>query len=146
MAIFFIFLYTIVMIVKTKQIPSSISETYYMGGGVWFTITLFISMFLLGSGLFELSEGSNWQFLSFITAAGMGFVGAAPQFHDIEKTMHYSGAITLITGSQLWLIVFSNPIVLFIWLSSILWTRSEKMMFWCEITALLSMVIGMFFI
>ena len=71
LGIFFVVVYTTIMCIHMKCIPPSISETFYHGGGVFFTITLFVSSILITMGLLDLSDGSPWQFVSFFTGAGI---------------------------------------------------------------------------
>lgn len=141
-----VLMYTAIMVSKCGYIPPSISETFYLGGGYWFTITLFAASFLITAGLLELTEGETFQFVSFLTGAGMGFVGAAPHFHDSEKTIHYIGAFVLLIGSQLWLSLFVSPWCLLLWLTSIFWIFGDKKMFWCEMTAIFSVGFGLLFL
>ena len=130
------------MIAKTKHIPDSISDTYYEGAGNWFTIVMFIASFLLIAGMLEMTKDSYWQFVSFFTGAGMALVGAAPKFKTGEKIVHYLGASVLLAGSQMWLLLFGNPLALLVWLTALLWYKSKKKIFWCEIICLLSVLLG----
>ena len=134
--------YTLFMIFKTKHIPESVSDTYYEGAGNWFTIVMFIAALLVIIGMLDMTEGSYLQFVSFFTGAGMALVGAAPKFKTGERLTHYLGAGTLLVGSQIWLILFGNPWVLLIWLSTPLWIKSNKKIFWCEVICLLSVLLG----
>lgn len=134
--------YILFMIFKTKHIPESVSDTYYKGAGYWFTIIMFIASFLIIIGMLNMTEGSYLQFVSFFTGAGMALVGAAPNFKTGERLVHYTGASVLLFGSQIWLIIFGNPWVLLIWLSTPLWWKDRRRTFWIEIICLLSVLIG----
>lgn len=134
--------YTLFMIVKTKHIPDSISDTYYEGAGNWFTIIMFVASLLLIIGMLDISEGSYWQFVSFFTGAGMALVGAAPKFKTGERVIHYLGASVLLVGSQMWLLLFGNPLALLVWISIPLWWKSKQRIFWCEIICLLNVLLG----
>lgn len=138
-------IYTVVLCIKNKCIPPSISETFYLGGKYWFTATLFVSSILIAMGLLDLSY-EPWQFISFLTAAGMALVGAAPHFHDYEHKIHYAGAITLLVGSQIWICLFSSPWILVAWLSALVWFKTKQRMFWCEILCILTVAVSLFFI
>lgn len=139
--------YVFIMIIKTKSIPSSISETYYLGGGNWFSIVMFITSFLMTIGMLNLTENSNWQFLSFLTGGSLLFVGCAPQFHEnFVKTVHYCGAFTLLIGSQIWIIIFSSPYVLLTWLLGIFWFKTEEKVFWIEMTCIINLLLSLIFI
>lgn len=137
-----VIIYTLFMIAKSKHIPDSISDTYYEGAGNWFTIIMFVASLLLIIGMLDISEGSYWQFISFFTGAGMALVGAAPKFKTGEKVVHYLGASVLLVGSQMWLLLFGNPLALLVWISIPLWWKSKQRTFWCEIICLLSVLLG----
>lgn len=137
-----VIIYTLFMIAKSKHIPDSISDTYYEGAGNWFTIIMFVASLLLIIGMLDISEGSYWQFVSFFTGAGMALVGAAPKFKTGEKVVHYLGASVLLVGSQMWLLLFGNPLALLVWISISLWWKSKQRIFWCEIICLLSVLLG----
>lgn len=134
--------YILFMIFKNKHIPDSVSDTYYEGAGSWFTIIMFIASFLVIIGMLNMTEGSYLQFVSFFTGAGMALVGAAPKFKTGEEIVHYLGASVLLFGSQLWLLIFGNPWVLLIWLSTPLWWKDKRRTFWIEIICLLSVLLG----
>lgn len=141
-----VLIYTTFMIARCGYIPPSISETFYLGGGYWFTLTLFVASFLITAGLINLTEGETFQFISFFTGSGMAFVGASPHFHDSEKIIHAIGACVLLVGSQLWLSMFVSPWCLLLWITSLFWIFGKNQIFWCEITAILSVGVGMPFL
>lgn len=130
------------MLIKNQHIPESVSDTYYEGAGYWFTIIMFIASFLIIIGMLDMTDGSYLQFVSFFTGAGMALVGAAPNFKTGERLVHYTGASVLLFGSQIWLIIFGNPWVLLIWLSTPLWWKDKRRIFWIEILCLLNILIG----
>lgn len=135
--------YIIGICIYSKKIPESISETYYLGGGIMFTITMLIVSLLTMIGLLDLSEGSNWQFLSFITSAGILFVGAAPQFkEDFISKVHYGGALSLMVGSQLWVVFLSNPYILLIWVTALIWGWLKQWLLFLELTCIISLYLG----
>lgn len=140
--------YLSVMIAVDGRIPESISETYYRGGGVWFTLVMMVSGILTAAGLLSLSEGSDWQFLSFFTGAGMCFVGASPLFKDkcLEQLVHYISAIVLIFCSQVWIMAHATPWLMLCWLSAHLWGKTKQYMFWLEITAITTIGLAMLFV
>lgn len=147
LGILIVLIYTITLCVKNKTIPPSVSETWYMGGKHWFTITMFIASFLVIAGLLNLTEGSNWQFISFLTGIGMAFVGAAPEFHEeFAGKVHMGGAIALLAGSQLWVTLFSTPWCLLCWLPAIWWLTTPQKVFWCEMTAIASVALSLLFV
>lgn len=134
--------YTLFMIFKNKHIPDSVSDTYYEGAGNWFTIVMFIAALLVIIGMLNMTEGSYLQFISFFTGAGMALVGAAPKFKTGERLTHYLGAGTLLIGSQIWIIIFGNPLALLVWLSIPLWWKDKRKIFWIEMICLLSVLLS----
>ena len=81
--------------------PEMVSSTYYQGGGIWFTVVMWIvgiSMMIctLGSGI-------GIQALAFLGCGGLMFVGAAPKFlDDDERSVHKGGAIVSAVGCVGW--------------------------------------------
>ena len=141
-------------------IPSSISNTYYLfeekhkGMGWLFTLFCWSVAFTLLPSLLEVTDES-YQFCVFLTCAGMGFVGAAPQFKmDMTGTVHYVSAAFCMIFSQLWAILTCWWIPLIIWLIYIISTtvfmkkhkganlrdkfRQTKPMFWIEVASFTS--------
>lgn len=156
---FLIFIsYIVAAIVVFKTVPKSLSETYYMyqnkkKGLEWlFPSLILIMVATLMPSWIELSEGSNWQFLSFLCPASLLFVGAAPAFRscDIESKVHtYSATLAAIFG-LLWIILFI-PYGMWIILGSVLVilalslstkTLKSSFTFWLEMVAFLSVYIG----
>ena len=60
-----VLMYTAIMVSKCGYIPPSISETFYLGGGYWFTITLFAASLLITAGLLELTEVRHFNLFHF---------------------------------------------------------------------------------
>lgn len=135
--------YIIFMIIKLRKIPDSVSDTYYEGAGNWFTIVMFISGILMTIRLLDISQDSAWSFISFLSGAGMLFVGAAPKFKGGEKIIHFAGATTLLIGSQIWICMYACPLVLLTWLTAPLWIKRKQKMFWCEIVCLFNIFISL---
>lgn len=147
-ALTFIWCYLCIMISIDGHLPESISETYYKGGGTWFIFVMMVSGILTAAGLLSLSEGSDWQFLSFFSGAGMCFVGASPLFKNkgLEQVVHYTGAIVVIFCSQMWILAHVTPWLLLSWLTAFFWGRTKKYMFWLEITAITTIGLAMIFV
>lgn len=144
--IFIALVYTTVMCIKLKTVPKSISDTMYLGGGNWFTYAMVLSSILVTIGMMMLTEESNWQFLSFLTGASLGFVGTAKNFKEkLEGFVHYGAAILMFTCSQLWVIIFCSAWPMVTWLSILAWYRSNQKMFWCEITCIINILVGLLF-
>jgi hypothetical protein len=147
-------LYVGISLLVFKEIPTSLSNTYYMYKDIkdWlkylFPIMMFsISGLLLPSWL-DATEGSNLQFLSFLTCASIMFVGAAPNFKgvSIENRVHTISAIIAAICSMLWCIfvvgswgIILGYLILILGLSLITKTLKTSYTFWLEMVAFLSL-------
>ena len=94
-AIFMFLIYNIVALVLFG-VPKSLSMTYYLFKNKVDTLKFLfpammtmLTVFLMPCWL-QMSEGSNFQFTAFLSAAGVLFVGAAPAFLDssLENMAH----------------------------------------------------------
>ena len=93
-------------------VPQSLSNTYYLyneqkqGLGNLFCVSVFLMSGLLMPAWLELSNGSMFQFLSFLTCASLMFVATAPKFKSttIESTIHTASAICAAVFGMLWTI------------------------------------------
>ena len=152
--------YIIISCMIFKEVPNSLSNTYYMYKQkkeylkFLFPIMMFtISSLLLPSWL-NITEGSNWQFLSFLTCASIMFVGAAPNFKNvgIENKVHTIAAIIsaicalswcLIIVPNSWIIILINLIIILL-LAFITNTIKKSYTFWLELIAFLSLYFSLF--
>lgn len=140
-------IYVASMLFKIKMIPPSISETYYLGGKSFFTLSLIASGFLLSAGLITLSNESPWTFLGFFAGGSLLFIGAAAQFkEELTKEVHYGGAAVLTLASQAWICIFATPWIMLLWLTSLLWIRTSQYIFWAEIVIIASLLLAMIFV
>ena len=133
-------------------VSSSLSMTAYKFAEIntnlryLFTITLFLMGFSLMPAWLEISEGTTYQFLSFLTCASILFVGATPNFldkgvHIIHSVAAYSSAVFGLT----WMFIYSPfswiiiPIAAIVILMSIL-TKTIKTSYeyWLEMIAFYS--------
>lgn len=93
---------------KRYGVPEMISSTYYQGGGVWFTLVMWVVA--LTMMVATLGSGVGAQFLAFLGCGGLMFVGAAPKFLDKdERPIHKGGAIVSAFGCVGWCLT-ANPI------------------------------------
>lgn len=139
--------------VRLFGIPTSLSETFYLYKGKkdWMRILfpwMMVSMaVLLMPSWLTISEGSPWQFTSFLAAASIIFVGSAPSFRDddLTSTVHVVSAIIaavmsiawVCLVSQLWYIVLAwFVIIIAIGYSSRTLNRSKT--YWLELTAFMA--------
>lgn len=142
LTLYIILLYILIISIKCKKLPTSVSETYYLGAGNVFSILMSISSFLLMMSLLDISDGNNFQFIAFIASSGLLLVGIAPRYQDYQKTLHYIGAILLLLGSQIFIYIFGNPKSLLIWLIYILFIRSKYSLLICELLCIILMLIN----
>lgn len=93
-----------------REIPRSISDTFYMYNdvapklGYIFTAFMTIEAFLIASPMTALGTFEWWQFLGFLCPAGLAFCGCAPLFKGDKfvKRVHFSGAILSVTAGLTW--------------------------------------------
>ena len=127
-------------------IPESLSNTYYLwkeknGKGWLFPLMMYAVVILMMPAWISLSEGSNFQFLSFLAPASIMFVGTAPRFKDgdLENKVHTISAIIAAVCSLAW-VALVTPYwwVMLIWLGFIalaaILTSSYKtcLVYWLE--------------
>ena len=93
-------------------IPPSLSETYYLYKDKWnigfvFPIMMYLVVGFMMPAWLTLSEGSPFQFLSFLAPASIAFVGTAPAFKSssLENSVHTVAAIVAAICSLLWVIL-----------------------------------------
>lgn len=115
------------------SIPESLSNTYYLykekyNKGWLFCLMMYAVVALMMPAWISLSEGSNFQFLSFLAPAAIMFVGTAPRFKDfkLENKVHSYSAIIAAICSILWVIIVTP--------------------YWCIIIGWLVCTIGMAYI
>ncbi len=156
-AIFMFLIYNIVALVLFG-VPKSLSMTYYLFKNKIDTLKFLfpalmtmLTVFLMPCWL-EMSEGSNFQFTAFLSAAGVLFVGAAPAFlnSSLENMVHQVSACICAAAALAWiclvtpywyiiLIVFA-VIALIAWLTK---TLKTSYIYWLEMVAFISTFISM---
>jgi hypothetical protein len=138
------------MIYKTKQIPQSISATYYsLEHKYWFGITMLLTAAFLMPVMLEVTP-ENYTYLAFFSCIGVVMVAVAPNFREagIDQVTHRLGATISILASQLW-IYFMNPKMLFIWIIPVMvyilkylrFKYVNNVLFWIEVCAFASIYI-----
>ena len=133
-------------------IPKSLSMTYYLYKDLTpkgnlkalFPFMMYIVVAFMMPAWITMSEGSNWQFLSFLAPASILFVGTAPAFKssDLENTVHQVSAYLAAAFSIAW-ICLVTPFwwIVLIWLGVIalcsIMTSSYKsgLIYWLEMVA-----------
>ena len=116
---FIIFIGYILFILFRFGLLPSISQSYYAlegekkGLGVVFYLVFMTMIFTLIPYWLEITS-ENTQFIAFLSAAGLGFVGAAPAFKlDLEGKVHVISAKACAVFSVLWIVFNSTlPIII----------------------------------
>lgn len=109
-------IYIIVVLIKFRSIPPSISETYYrLKHKAFFGWTMFISAISLMPVIIDISE-ETYQIFAFLACAGVALIGTSPKFKDerLESKVHEIGAIALLVSSQTW-VALTNPLLHLFW-------------------------------
>ena len=155
-AIFMFLIYNIVALVLFG-VPKSLSMTYYLFKDKVDTLKfLFPAMMtMLATVLMpcwlQMSEGSDFQFTAFLSAAAVLFVGAAPAFKSssLENSVHQVSAyicaaaaiacICLVTPYWYVILIVLAVIALIAWLTK---TWKTSYIYWLEMVAFVSTFIS----
>ena len=130
---FFIYLIYNGITLKLFGVPQSLSMTFYLlqekknWTRIFFPIMMVGMAFLLLPAWLEISVGSLFQFLAFLTVTGIIFVGAVPTFKssDLENTVHMTSAIVAAIFAILWVILVSK-----LWWTIVLWIATLGLTMW----------------
>ena len=132
-ASFIIFiLYIVYILLKAKEIPISVSRTYYYL--TWkpaFTLIIWLVGLLLLPEFMDAAKNATTQVIPFATIFGVFLVGASPQILEdkAEKQAHMIGAGLAGIFSQLWVMLYGNQLFLFDWIlpgAILFWTLGKK--------------------
>lgn len=155
-AIFMFMIYNAVVLLLFG-VPKSLSMTYYLFKDRQNILKVLFPcmMTLLGSFLMpcwiEMSEGSPFQFLSFLSAGALLFVAFAPAFKesDLENTVHQVSAYCCAAFAMLWIILVTPYwyvilIVLSVIATLAIVTKTVKSsyIYWLEMVAFISTFIA----
>ena len=155
-AMFMFFVYNIVALLLFG-VPKSLSDTYYLFKERNSTLKfLFPSMmtllaFFLMPAWIEMSEGSNFQFTAFLSAAAVLFVGAAPAFKDsdMENKVHSISALICAAAAMAWICLVTPYwyviliiLAVVIGLSIVTKTWKTCYIYWLEMVAFVSTFIS----
>ena len=150
-AIFLFFIYNIVSLL-IFGVPKSLSATFYLYKErldvlkVLFPATIGMLVICLMPCWLHISHGSNFQFLSFLSAMSLAFVGASPSFNEsLEGVVHKVSAYLCALCAILWIILVTPfwyviLIVLVAIIAAALLTKTWKTcyVYWLEMVAFLS--------
>ena len=96
------------------DVPESLSNTYYLykeksNKGWLFPLMMYAVVALMMPAWISLSEGSSFQFLSFLAPSAIAFVATAPAFKsdDLENVVHTTAAIVAAICSLAWVAVIT---------------------------------------
>ena len=141
------------VVLRLFGIPKSLSMTFYLfqekkkWTRIFFPIMMISIAFLLLPAWLEISALSSLQFLAFLAAAGILFVGAAPAFKssNLENTVHMTSAIVAAIFAILWVVLVSK-----LWWVILVWsaitglimlvtkTVKSSYIYWLETIAFMS--------
>lgn len=130
-------------------VPRSLSNTYYLyedrcNKGWLFCAMIYLVVAFMMPAWITMSEGSDFQFLSFLAPASLMFVGTAPRFKDsmMENRVHSASAIIAATCSLLWvglvtpywwvIIAWAGLVAAISWLTK---TWKSGLVYWLETVA-----------
>lgn len=125
---------------------NSISHTVYQWGNLDQSLTMFFTIFCWSVAIpllvywIEYSP-TDQNFLPFLAAAGLCFVGASPMFmsEEMERKVHVAATIVCASAAYLWTLIFGNYIIGIsaIILSLVLYPtlKRENKLYWLEIIA-----------
>lgn len=151
-AIFLFAIYNIIVLMLFG-VPKSLSMTYYLFKSrqnslkIMFPTMVVLLCILLIPCWLTLSEGSNFQFLSFLAPMALMFVGFTPLFNDADmhKMIHDIAAYSCVVFALLWIILVTSYwyiiLIVFILISIIaIATKTWKTCYtyWLEIVVFIS--------
>lgn len=133
-------------------VPDSLSESYYIlekaypnKSTKWlFTLLCYTVMFTVLIPWLNISN-PNLQFLSFLSASGLGFVGTAPLFKSHQHTIHVAGAALCGLFSQAWLVASGYwylPLIALGTMAIPYSIQKKNKVFYAEMAAFLSTYLG----
>ena len=141
-----IFVYTVYIIYKTKDIPVSLSCSVYdlnIKNRWIFTIVMWIVGFMISPCLFAVASEST-KILAFFTIGGLIGVGVDPLVKGEKNLVHYISAIICGISSQI-LLFLDIPLVLLLWglyiPYTLIWEFSGKNMFFAELIMIIQIML-----
>jgi len=131
--------------IKKFGVPHSISETYYLlkrenkKKSVLFPFWAYATAIPLMIAWLNMTEGKDYQFLSFFAPAGLMFVGAAAQFKEkLTDKVHYGGAAICLIAAVILVVIWGYlGLTLICFFAAVLIIyKYGKPIFWVEIAGL----------
>lgn len=136
-------IYNLIVWIKYKVVPVSISETSYIFGGnkrYFFTLYCIIMTFILTPQLLSILP-EKYGFISFLMCTGFAFAGVSPLFKSgMDKIVHYMSAAISFVAFIIIMILFMNwwYVVAFIvpYIGLLIWKR-ECYVYFAEMLAII---------
>lgn len=129
-------------------IPNSLSQTYYLWKskaniGYVFTASMAAVVLAMMPAWITISEGSSFQFLSFLAPAAIMFVAMAPAFmsSDLENKVHSISAICAAVFALAWVVLVAGMWwIILVWLALVvaaaIWSKTiPAYVYWLETIA-----------
>ena len=148
--------YLILLYILFKWLPS-ISQSFYEfkeryeEKWAWvFTVALLLFAIPIMIAGLDKTAGNTFQFLAFIAPAGIIFTAVAPRFkEDLEKDVHYRGALTGIVGAMLGILLMMQfYYIAFIGMTGIAllgWLKVKNQLYWLEVLVFYLYAISLLF-
>lgn len=144
-----IILYLFLVISESREVPESLSATYYLmkdNGWMFQALMVFCGIGLLPSWMNVSSD--DWRFLVFLSCAGIVFTGVAPAFKlKLEGAVHYSAAVVCCVSAILWQMLEGlwDITLLFTWIGGMLTLQWKKQWcWWLELSVIGSVFANLF--
>lgn len=143
--------YSIMAIVHKKGVPGSLSETSYYWNYKLNPFTFFCISIVLLLFFPWLSASNNFQYLAFLSMAGLLAAGSTPMFlnEKFQLYLHWIGGVTSLIFAVLWML-FNG---FWIWVLSCLlliiilcFIYYKAWIFWTEIITILCLCFILIFI
>lgn len=143
--------FSIFACIRIGYIPDCLSRTYYLlpSHGWLFQIAMIAGGMALLPAWLEVSP-TAWQFLVFLSCAGIMFVGAAPMFLRSPQTfIHYGATIIAALSAILWCIFAVKhgwiPLAILLTVAAILTLKKAKQaLFFFEMAAFIAVYTAIF--
>lgn len=146
-------IYNIISVYKNKKIPNNLSDTYYIWPKWVFPVVMMLISWTLMPNLLDLTEGSNWQFLSFLTCMGLTFIGLSSDYLDnkLDYKVHSICAYVIALTSILLIILVVHKYLLLldilikIIILSLIFTKKyikDCWLYWLETSLFLSVYLS----
>lgn len=147
--------YLLGALLHIRQVPPSLSETFYLIGDApkcyLFTAALWAMMFTLLPVLLDMTP-ERWEWLAFLALTGIGFVGAAPFFHNAtEGKVHTAAAVMAAVFGLVWcavclhwwtiiIVSTTTAVAIIVAIKTSSWKSSKT--FWLEMVAFASVYLS----